>query len=442
MATACDPSEKEEVVTGDIDEDTTWDCGTYIIEEKVHVIDNSVLTIEPGVLVLGDGSTMGNPPALIVTRGSRLVAEGTAEEPIVFTSGKNDPQPGDFGGLVLLGDAVVNDGTCIDDGDDSTEACDAPGYLQLQIEGIPDDDERGAFGGTDNKSDCGSLKYVRIEYGGFLLGMDNELNGLTMGACGSDTKVSYVQVHRGKDDGIEVFGGTVGMDHILLTANEDDSLDWDNGWTGKVQYLIVHQFEGVGDKGFESDNLGSNETAEPTSNPEIWNVTMIGTSTTTAFHMKEGTLGMLRNFIVTGFATVLDLSYATVDPADIFMKNAGWSIKDSFFFDNEALAPAAADEMGTDPDASGFDDDQGFDELQALEDAIADGANALADDVDPMIDLGNDDEDPDYVPGADASDLEGATPGSGFDSDGAYAGAVEPGGDDWTDGWTAFPAGS
>lgn len=437
---ACDPTaEAEMLVDTDIDTDTTWACGTYVLEHKVHVLDGATLTIEPGVIVLGDALTAGDPPALIVTRGSRLVAEGTADEPIVFTSALSGDErsPGDFGGIVLLGEATINDGSCVDDGDTGTTDCDSPGYFEQAIEGIPPDDERGLYGGTDDASDCGSLEYVRVEFGGFKLGMDNELNGITVGGCGTGTSLSYLQVHRGSDDGMEFFGGTAGVDHVLLSGNLDDSLDWDEGWRGQVQYLIVHQFEGTGDKGFEGDNLGSNEVAEPTSKPEIWNATLIGTATTIAMHQKEGTLATLRNLIVTGFATVLNLSHATVAPGDIFMMADGWSIESSFLFDNDALGPDPAAETGM------TDDDMGFNERMELADAIADAANDLADDVDPQIDLGftvGGTASPDYVPGASATDLAGATPGAGFDN-GNYAGAVEPGGTSWTEGWTSFPEG-
>jgi hypothetical protein len=108
--------------------------------------------------------------------------------------------------------------------------------LQNNIEGLPPSDPNSVYGGTDDTHDCGTIRYARIEFAGYELATDKELNGLSVGACGSETTLSHIQVHRGSDDGIEFFGGAVSMDHVVLTGNSDDSLDWDLGWTGKVQF--------------------------------------------------------------------------------------------------------------------------------------------------------------------------------------------------------------
>ena len=143
-------------------------------------------------------------------------------------------------------------------------------------------DPKGKYGGTDNAWNCGELQYVAHPVRRLHLGANNELNGLTLGGCGTQTKLSYIQVHRGLDDGIEFFGGTANMDHILVSGVDDDGLDWDFGWSGKVQFLIVHQAYGTGDKGFEADNFVDTESITPRSNPEIWNATMIGQTGLTA----------------------------------------------------------------------------------------------------------------------------------------------------------------
>ena len=144
-----------------------------------------------------------------------------------------------------------------------------PGCLEAGIEGIPATELKAKFGGTDDASSCGELQYVRIEFAGAELEPGRELNGLTFGGCGSGTKVSYVQVHRGTDDGIESFGGKAGFDHVVLSGNEDDSLDWDYGWTGKVQFLVIHQRAGIGDNGIEAAGAPppQPETAEPRAQP-------------------------------------------------------------------------------------------------------------------------------------------------------------------------------
>lgn len=120
-----------------------------------------------------------------------------------------------------------------------------------QIEGVPHGDTRGAFGGSDAGSSCGIMEYTRIEFAGFEVYANNELNGLTLGGCGDGTIVRHVQVHRALDDGIEVFGGTVDLQNIVITGAGDDSLDWDMGWRGRVQFLAIQQHADTGDNAFE-----------------------------------------------------------------------------------------------------------------------------------------------------------------------------------------------
>lgn len=414
----------EVAVDSDVTTDTQWDCPVYVLTRKVFVTGDSTLTIAPGTTVLGD--TAGTEEAaLIVTRGSRLLARGTAEEPIVFTSG-NPPGArvtGDWAGVALLGAASVNSGSCVDDGDPSTaEVCDAPGFFEGRLEGLDVADVRGVFGGTDDTSSCGELSYVRIEFAGAELSPDNELNGLTLAGCGSGTTISHVQVHRAKDDGIELFGGSANLDHIIVSGASDDSLDCDLGWRGHGQFLVLHQFPGIGDNGIECDNLGSDEDAEPRTNPTLFNVTMIGTPDTRGMVLREGMRGTLRNFIVTGFGSEpVDIRAAQVD------LSAEWpthlSIESSFFYDNGPYA----DESGDD------DDDMGFAEQAAIEDPAR--SNTVG--VDPG--LGDTSATaPDYVPSNPA--LAGqATPTFG-DTTATFAGAFQPGASmSWAAGWTAYP---
>lgn len=413
---ACDPTEGEPIeVNENITEDTTWECGTYLLQDLVFVTDNKTLTIKPGALILGDTDSQG-VKALVITRGAKLEAKGTKDAPIVFTSGNPEGSrtPGDWGGVVLLGAATVNKGNCVDGAGDSCEG----GYLQGNVEGLSPDDENAIYGGKDDEHNCGTLEYVRIEYAGYQLSPDNELNGLTVAACGTDTKLSYVQVHRGSDDGIEFFGGTAGMDHVVLSGSSDDSLDWDLGWRGKAQFVVIHQASNDGDKGFEADNQGENETAEPRSNPELWNFTMIGNPAKTALLLREGTRGKLRNFIIQGFAIGLDVAANLVDPEEEWPGEL--SIESSIF--------ANVQDPG-DPDAEA--DDMGFDETEALQ--AEERKNVF--DVDP--ELGSTDlHNPRYKPQGDVSGR--ATPPSGFDTEATYAGALDPEGDDWTDGWTDY----
>ncbi len=278
------PLATSQTVTGSIAEDTAWHADTtYYLEGKVFVERGVRLIIEPGTRILGNRGA-----ALIVTREAVLYARGTQQQPIVFTSAQppGERRRGDWGGLVLLGNAPVNRGTA-------------------HIEGIAKDEVRGNFGGDDPHNNCGLLNYVRLEFAGYEIGANNELNGLTLGGCGDQTIVRNVQVHRGLDDGVEVFGGTVDLRNIVVTGAGDDAFDWDMGWRGRVQFLVIQQYADDGDNGFEGDNWKSQPHAQPRSRPTFYNVTMIGSGAEgadqRAMTLRRGTGGIFRNFIIMGF---------------------------------------------------------------------------------------------------------------------------------------------
>lgn len=175
-------------VDADITADTTWSSGSRYILEKTIYVENASLTIEPGVVVEGESGS-----ALVVTADAKLFVRGRADSPVVFTSAKPEGARarGDWGGVVLLGRAPVNE-------------------PNASIEGLPEGETRGGFGGSDVNDSCGVIEYARIEFAGFEVYKDNELNGLTLGGCGKHTIVRNVQVHRALDDGIEIFGGNGG----------------------------------------------------------------------------------------------------------------------------------------------------------------------------------------------------------------------------------------
>ena len=391
------PATGDVMITADITEDTTWSCPSYVLVGQIFVTGNSTLTIEPGVEIFGDSATIPKG-ALIVTRGSQLNAVG-------------DRATGDWAGVALLGNATINSGT------------NNAGVIEGRLEGLPPTEPKALYGGSDDASSCGHLEYVRIEFAGAELSVDNELNGLTLAGCGSGTEVSYVQVHRGFDDGIECFGGTVGMDHVIISGSADDGLDWDLGWRGDVQFLVIHQFAGVGDNGIEADNLGSNELATPRSNPRLFNVTMVGSAR--GMVLREGTRGLLRNFIIQDFASeAVDLRATTNDLSMEWPSQL--SIENSFFFNNGAYT----DETTVAAD----NDDNGFDEQAAIEDP--DRHNTVG--TDPMLGSTSITA-PNYVPANTALNGQ-ATPPAGFDTTATYAGAFSPNGTNWASGWTAFPA--
>jgi hypothetical protein len=207
----------------------------YILKNFVYVTDGVTLTIEPGTVIFGDKDSKAT---LIVERGGKLIANGTATSPIVFTSAqpKGSRSYGDWGGIVLAGKAPVNQTSPTMEG------------------GI-----RGSYGGTDAADNSGSLKYVRIEFPGIAFQPDKEINGLTLYGVGSGTTLDYIQVSYSGDDSFEWFGGTVNAKHLVAHRGWDDDFDTDFGFVGKVQYGVSLRDPQYADKsgsnGFESDNF-------------------------------------------------------------------------------------------------------------------------------------------------------------------------------------------
>jgi len=249
-------------VSGDITTATNWTADKiYLLKGNVFVTNNVTLTIAPGTIIKGDRGTKGT---LIITRGAKINATGTATQPIVFTSNivAGGRAPGDWGGLVLLGKGLNNLGTSV------------------AIEGVSDATDKAKHGGTDNADNSGVLKYVRVEYAGVALGPDNEINGVTFGSVGSGTTVEYVEVFRSGDDAFEWFGGAVNAKHLLAVSTWDDDFDTDNGFSGKIQFGIAQRLAGVADvsgsNGFESDNNSTGVTTAPITSATFSNMTILG----------------------------------------------------------------------------------------------------------------------------------------------------------------------
>ena len=230
--------------------------GTYTLKGWVYVAEGAELTIEPGTVIRGDKQTKAS---LIVERGGKLIAQGTATAPIVFTSGeaKGQRKPGDWGGLIICGRAPHNAG-------------------EAQIEGGP----RTKHGGQDAADNSGVLSYVRVEFAGYPFETDKEINGITFGSVGSATKVDHVQVSYSNDDSFEWFGGTVDAKYLIAYKGWDDDFDTDNGYCGHVQYGLAVRDGRIADKsqsnGFESDNDASGSTASPFTTATFSNMTFIG----------------------------------------------------------------------------------------------------------------------------------------------------------------------
>ena len=230
--------------------------GTYTLKGWVYIADGAQLTIEPGTIIKGDKQTKS---AIIAERGGKLIAQGTATEPIVFTSGEaaGSRKPGDWGGIILCGKAKNNQG-------------------EQQIEGGP----RTKHGGSDDADNSGVLSYVRIEFAGNPFQKDKEINGLTLGSVGSGTKIDHVQVSYSNDDSYEWFGGTVNCKYLIAYKGWDDDFDTDNGFSGNVQYGLVIRDSKIADtsqsNGFESDNCADGAAVSPYTTATFSNITFVG----------------------------------------------------------------------------------------------------------------------------------------------------------------------
>ncbi|MCG8428922.1 MAG: hypothetical protein MI754_16325 [Chromatiales bacterium] len=402
-------------VSGAIFEDTVWKKErTYHLRDMVFVESGATLTIEPGTRILGHPGS-----ALIVSRDADISARGTRKEPIVFTSAQPEGsrKRGDWGGVVLLGNAPVNTGVA-------------------HIEGIAKDDPRGSFGGNDVHASCGLLQYVRIEFAGFEISRDNELNGLTLGGCGDATLLRNVQVHMGLDDGIEFFGGSASLSYVVISRAGDDGLDWDRGWTGNGQFIVIQQGPNRGDNGIEADNYKKDKDAKPRSHPTLSNVTIVGSGNKNVAQrgmlLRRGTGADLRNFLITGFTKeALDLrdveTVALVDQNQLSMD--GMLIANP----DEGVAFFGA-ETGEKDDDGGFSEEAFFQAASprnwmTTKRALSTEANALIT--------------PSFVPpqGSPAATNPAPLPqGEFWDEAASYIGAVRPGNrSSWLDGWTAFP---
>jgi hypothetical protein len=279
------------IITGTISDVVELPKGKYILKGYVFVTERASLRIAAGSLIVSDTIQKG---ALIIERNARLFAEGTATEPIIFTSGKaaGSRTPGDWGGIVLLGNAPTNRVT----------------------EPIIEGGINSKYGGSIAADNSGSLKYVRIEFAGIAADPNSEINGLTCGGVGSGTTLENIQVSYGNDDAYEFFGGTVNPKNLIAFATADDDFDFDFGFVGRLQFGISLRdpaFVDGGDagNGIECDNDGTGTTAAPRTRPQLSNFTFVGpngASGTAANHnfntrWRRSTHFVLRNSILMGY---------------------------------------------------------------------------------------------------------------------------------------------
>ncbi len=301
---------------------------TYILKGPVYVTNNATITIEAGTTIKGDIINVG---ALIITRGSKIVAQGSVDKPIVFTSNSATPRSGDWAGIVLLGKSLTNssfNGTA--------------GLGEIEG-GINDANGNGLYGGTDAADNSGVLSYVRIEYAGYAFLPDKEINSLTMGGVGNGTKIDHVQVTYAKDDAFEWFGGTVNCSYLIAYKTQDDDFDTDNGYSGNVQFGLIIRDSSIADlsksEAFESDNDANGSTLAPFTSPVFSNVTAIGPKATLSnngsslylagAHIRRNTKVSIFNSVFMGWPIGIFIDATKGNPTDLNINDSTLRIRNT-----------------------------------------------------------------------------------------------------------------
>lgn len=403
-----------QTVEGEITTNTTW-SQDVLLSGPVFVRAPATLTINAGVTVFGEKATLGT---LIIDRGAKLIAVGTEDKPVIYTSDQpaNSRARADNGGLIINGYSTLNvqGGTKEGEGDTGTFGC---------------------SGAECNENDnSGTLRYFRVEYGGIQFSPDNELNGIALQGVGRGTTVDHVQIAYSKDDCIEFFGGTVNVKNIILTACGDDSLDWTDGWRGNGQFIVMQQLGDEADNGIEADNLDKANDSLPRSNPTLYNMTMIGDpdfgdGSTNGMLLRRGTAGNIRNSIVMGFKK----SGVNIDSLATFTqaKEGKLIVDNNIFWNNQPNFNTDA----TDPDAASLP----FTTEQFMKNTMQNNKE-----VDPKLGNSYDVLVPDFRPAAGSPAIDGTVPvaappaGNSFIVATNYIGAVDPA-NDWTrKAWTTY----
>lgn len=406
-------------LSGEISQDATLTCDKeYLLRFTTTVTPGTTLTIQPGTTLLGDTETKG---VLLVQPGARLVARGTPDAPIVFTSDKPPGQrkAGDWGGVIILGMAPTN-------------LQDAQGRPSTgRVEGIS---SGGEYGGSNPDDSSGVLSYIRIEYSGTEIAPNNEVNGLTFAGVGRGTVVDHIQVRHTADDCFEFFGGTVDAKYLICQHPDDDAFDWDYGYTGRLQFLVAQSEPSAkeGAHGFEGDNDPRGSANEPISAPLIYNATLCGKNRTMeskehyGMLLRRGTHGRFRNLIVTGYSAALDVQDSRTRP----------NIAASVFFNNLVYNLAYPENSNAKrTERLLYDDDEGFDERAYL---LNPGLHNS--EKDPQIGNCSDLHAPSFKPLSALTHQAAAPPEDNFfDRSAQFIGAFRDRSDNWDEGaWVVW----
>ncbi len=295
--------EQTEDLRGIIDSARTLTNNRAYRLNGVVTVRNVTLTIEPGTFIIGAPGSQP-PSLLLITRTARLNAIGSKSRPIVFTSSRpfGERQRGDWGGVLVLGRAPVNVGANTGGGTNQAG--------EFFVEGLPRSEDT-IFGGTDTTHDCGTMRYVRSEYAGSIFAPNNESNSFVWSGCGSRTVAEYLQAIYGLDDSFEWFGGSMNAKYLIGGLGADDYVDFQLGYTGKVQFGIFYQSANDrGNRCIEGDNSEFNQAAEPYSNPTMFNLTCVGSGqpgvdegNSPGIYLRRGSRGSFNNIISTNFSS-------------------------------------------------------------------------------------------------------------------------------------------
>jgi hypothetical protein len=330
MMTDPDPVDENVIIVSEnVTADATWTRDKiYQLAARVTVVDGVTLTIEPGTIIKGEAGSAANATALLVARGGTLIADGTANAPIIFTSVADEIQPEDvsagnfgspnldpdinglWGGVIVLGNATISASN--DDDEDISE---------VQIEGIPTSDPNGLYGGNDDADNSGILRYISIRHGGTNIGAGNEINGLSLGGVGTGTTIEHIEIVANQDDGVEWFGGTVDVTNVVVWNVGDDAIDTDQSWQGTLDNFIIvtplgHNFELDGPEGtFEAGHTIQNGTVLSSVFDSEGDVDR---GSEDLINTDANSIVTLRNIFITGIADGQVVNRTTDNPGVVF----------------------------------------------------------------------------------------------------------------------------
>lgn len=394
-------------VTDHIVEDTKWTADkVWVLENLIMVVAPATLEIEPGTLILGRRNT-----GLVSLAGAKLEAVGTRDKPIVFTSEKPVGQrlAGDWAGIGMVGRATVNREN-----------------FELRI--ITDVHDT-SVGGTDDKWDCGTLRYVRVEFGGSEVDGQKALHGITIAGCGSDTEIDHVQTHLSDADGVVVFGGTVDLRYVVSTRARDDGIDFDTGWRGTAQFLAVQQ-DLLGFEALEIENLAEDPAAAPVAQPRIYNYTLIGANREgerqIGLFVKNGAQLEASHGVVVGHKSA-GLYIAGEESAQL-ATDGSVNVRNTLFFNT---GDSGKTYFAPQLDEEGVFDNYAYFEQEEFNNVFG---------KDPGLEKPYDLTNPGWTP--DPMNTTGRNidpPPDPFDPTAVYRGAFSPSAVPWTEGWTSYP---